>query len=61
MEATDDSSSEGLVEGASGDIQAGRYYGRGIPYLPIDGYPGKLIAIEGTDGVGRTHADPAAS
>jgi dTMP kinase len=46
--------SEELVEGASGDIQAGRYYGRGIPYLPIDGYPGKLIAIEGTDGVGRT-------
>ena len=34
--------------------QPGRYYGRGIPYLPIDGYPGKLIAIEGTDGVGRS-------
>ena len=31
----------------------GSYYGHGIPYLPIDGYPGKLIAIEGTDGVGR--------
>src|SRR5438093_3015020 len=41
-------------EGANGGIQAGRYYGRGIPYLPIDGYPGKLIAIEGTDGVGRS-------
>ena len=27
--------SEELVEGASGDIQAGRYYDRGIPYLPI--------------------------
>ena len=40
--------------GATGDSQAGRYYGRGIPYLPIDGYPGKLIAIEGTDGVGRS-------
>src|SRR5215213_5849842 len=40
--------------GASGGSQAGRYYGRGIPYLSIDGYPGKLIAIEGTDGVGRT-------
>ncbi|MBI3402126.1 MAG: thymidylate kinase [Acidobacteria bacterium] len=40
--------------GASSDIQAGRYYGRGIPYLPIEGYPGKLIAIEGTDGVGRS-------
>src|SRR6478609_5552017 len=41
-------------EGANGDIQAGRYYGRGVPYLSIDGYPGKLIAIEGTDGVGRS-------
>ena len=39
---------------ASGEIQAGSYYGQGIPYLPIDEYPGKLIAIEGTDGVGRT-------
>jgi dTMP kinase len=37
-----------------GDGQAGHYYGRGIPYLPIAGYPGKLIAIEGTDGVGRS-------
>ena len=25
-----------------------------MPYLPIDGYPGKIIAIEGTDGVGRS-------
>jgi dTMP kinase len=40
--------------GANGGIQGGRYYGRGIPYLPIDNYPGKLIAIEGTDGVGRS-------
>src|SRR3954464_967717 len=40
--------------GASGNGTAGRYYGRGVPYLPIDGYPGKLIAIEGTDGVGRS-------
>src|SRR5712692_268030 len=39
---------------ANGGIQPGRYYGQGIPYLPIDGYPGKLIAIEGTDGVGRS-------
>ncbi|OFW18177.1 MAG: dTMP kinase [Acidobacteria bacterium RIFCSPLOWO2_02_FULL_65_29] len=35
-------------------MQPGRYYGRGIPYLPIGNYPGKLIAIEGTDGVGRS-------
>ena len=54
--------SDGPVEGplapnagqAHGDIQAGSYYGQAIPYLPIDQYPGKLIAIEGTDGVGRT-------
>src|SRR5256885_3835467 len=44
----------GPLEGANGDIQWGRYYGRSIPYLPLEGYPGKLIAIEGTDGVGRT-------
>src|SRR5947209_17289061 len=42
------------MDGANGGIQPGRYYSRGIPYLPIDGYPGKLIAIEGTDGVGRS-------
>jgi len=41
-------------DGPGPEIQAGRYYTRGIPYLPIDGYPGKLIAIEGTDGVGRS-------
>src|ERR1700730_3053380 len=46
------SPSEETVEGASAGTQPGRYYGRGIPYYPIDGYPGKLIAIEGTDGVG---------
>jgi dTMP kinase len=40
--------------GANGSSVAGRYYGRGIPYLPINDYPGKLIAVEGTDGVGRS-------
>jgi len=49
-----DSPSENPEEGANEGMQAGRYYGRGIPYLPIDAYPGKLIAIEGTDGVGRS-------
>jgi dTMP kinase len=48
------SPSEDPVQGASGVIQPGRYYGRGIPYLPIHEYPGKLLAIEGTDGVGRS-------
>ncbi len=34
----------------------GQYYGHPIPYLPLppEGYPGKIIAIEGTDGVGRS-------
>jgi dTMP kinase len=35
-------------------VQAGHYYGPGLPYVPLDGYPGKIIAIEGTDGVGRS-------
>src|SRR5512136_2160763 len=35
-------------------IQPGRWYGRGLPYLPLEDYPGKIIAIEGTDGVGRS-------
>ena len=41
-------------EGAAGGARPGSYYSYGIPYLPIDGYPGKIIAIEGTDGVGRS-------
>ena len=41
-------------QGANGQSQAGRYYGHGLPYLPIEHYPGKIIAIEGTDGVGRS-------
>lgn len=40
--------------GAHGGTQAGTYYGHGLPYLPVDGYPGRIIAIEGTDGVGRS-------
>ena len=40
--------------GANGGAKPGSYYGNGIPYLPIEGYPGKIIAIEGTDGVGRS-------
>jgi dTMP kinase len=41
-------------EGANGAAKPGNYYGYGIPYLSIEGYPGKIIAIEGTDGVGRS-------
>jgi dTMP kinase len=40
--------------GPNGHSQAGRYYGHGLPYLPVDQYPGKIIAVEGTDGVGRS-------
>jgi len=47
-------SDDNAIDGANGGIQPGRYYGRGVPYLPMKDYPGKLIAIEGTDGVGRS-------
>ena len=50
MTPSDDSE----IGGPESSIQPGGYYGRSIPYLPLNGYPGKLIAIEGTDGVGRT-------
>jgi dTMP kinase len=40
--------------GANGAGKPGEYYNYGVPYLPLDQYPGKLIAVEGTDGVGRS-------
>ena len=40
--------------GAIGAVNTGQYYSYAVPYLPLDSYPGKLIAIEGTDGVGRS-------
>jgi dTMP kinase len=40
--------------GAHGGVTPGHYYGHGLPYLDIGSYPGKIIAIEGTDGVGRS-------
>jgi len=44
-----------MTEGtARAAVRPGTWYGRGLPYLSIDDYPGKLIAIEGTDGVGRS-------
>jgi len=33
------SSSDAANEGANGAGHAGRYYGRGIPYLPLNAYP----------------------
>jgi dTMP kinase len=40
--------------GAHGGVTPGQYYEHGLPYLPLDGYPGRIVAIEGTDGVGRS-------
>lgn len=40
--------------GAYAGVTPGRYYGHGLPYLPLNDYPGKIVAIEGTDGVGRS-------
>ncbi|GMV97776.1 MAG: thymidylate kinase [Phycisphaerae bacterium] len=31
-----------------------QFFGAGLPYVERSGYPGVLITIEGTDGVGRT-------
>ncbi len=36
------------------NVPPGGYYGAGVPYLPLNTYPGSIIAIEGTDGVGRS-------
>ena len=47
-------SSTTLPDDSAAAVKPGEYYGNPIPYLPIDGYPGKIIAIEGTDGVGRS-------
>ena len=52
---TEQTSMNSLDEsGDGGIVRPGSYYGNGIPYLPIEGCPGKIIAIEGTDGVGRS-------
>jgi dTMP kinase len=47
-------SSTSSPEDQHASARPGSYYGYGVPYLPIEGYPGKLIAVEGTDGVGRS-------
>lgn len=38
----------------SGHAERFRYVAHQMPYLPADGRTGKLIVIEGTDGVGRS-------
>jgi dTMP kinase len=40
--------------GAHSGVAGGCYYGHGLPYLNLDQFPGRIIAIEGTDGVGRS-------
>lgn len=47
-------SADEVDRGAHGGVTPGHYYGHGLPYLSIDDYPGKIVAIEGTDGVGRS-------
>ncbi len=45
------------LPGATSDdrlVRPGRYYGRGLPYQPLGDYAGSIIAVEGTDGVGRS-------
>ena len=45
---------DSVERGAHGGVTPGHYYGHGLPYLSMADYPGKIIAIEGTDGVGRS-------
>jgi dTMP kinase len=35
-------------------MKRNRFYGAGFPYMKIKDLPGKLIVLEGTDGVGRS-------
>jgi dTMP kinase len=51
---TDTSEDPEADHGAHGGVTPGHYYGHGLPYLPVHNYPGRIIAIEGTDGVGRS-------
>lgn len=36
------------------DVPDRRFFGEGLPYLPSGPWPGLLIVVEGTDGVGRS-------
>ena len=48
------SDAERTDRGAHGGVTPGQYYEHGLPYLPLGDYPGRIVAIEGTDGVGRS-------
>jgi dTMP kinase len=43
-----------LSRGAQGGVTPGQYYGHGLGNLTFEDCPGRIIAIEGTDGVGRS-------
>jgi dTMP kinase len=43
-----------LEKNASNPTKRRRFYGKALPNLEDEEYPGKLIVIEGTDGVGRS-------
>ena len=43
-----------MEKNASNPIKKRRFYGQPLPNLDADEYSGKLIVIEGTDGVGRS-------
>jgi dTMP kinase len=47
---------DGQATTGSGEkaTRPGEFYGPGLPYVDVGSYPGKIIAIEGTDGVGRS-------
>ena len=47
-------SADSPEQGAHGGVTPGLYHGHGLPYINIGSYPGKIIALEGTDGVGRS-------
>ncbi len=48
------SDAERTDRGAHGGVTPGQYYEHGLPYMPLGDYPGRIVAIEGTDGVGRS-------
>ena len=47
-------SNDPVNDGAQGGTAPGQFYGHGLPYVDVQSYPGRIIAIEGTDGVGRS-------
>jgi len=48
-------SNEPVNDGAQGGTAPGRYYGHGLPYVDVNTFPGRIIAIEGTDDLLETY------